>query len=290
MFERYGYPAGVPCWVDVVQPDLDATMAFYGGLFGWTFQVRTPEGAPQRYAHGRLDGLVVAGLGGPPLTEAERAGWTTYVWVDSADQSCALVEANGGRVLSPPVDIPMAGRPAVCADPSGAVFGLWEAHENRGAQMVNVPGTWNFSELNTRDPDGAEAFYGAVFGWEAEHLEMGDGQKAAMWRVPGYGEFLFERDPSIRDRQAADQAPAGFADAVALMYPLTDDGLGAGVGPHWSITFAVADADESFARATSLGATVVVPLFDTDYTRMGIIRDPQGAQLALSQYRPPSAR
>ena len=46
MLERDGYPAGVPCWVDVIQPDLDATMAFYGGLFGWSFEVRTPEGAP----------------------------------------------------------------------------------------------------------------------------------------------------------------------------------------------------------------------------------------------------
>ena len=43
MLARSGYPAGVPCWVDIVQPDLDATMAFYGGLFGWSFEVRTPE-------------------------------------------------------------------------------------------------------------------------------------------------------------------------------------------------------------------------------------------------------
>jgi uncharacterized glyoxalase superfamily protein PhnB len=50
----------------------------------------------------------------------------------------------------------------------------------------------------------------------------------------------------------------------------------------------VADADGAFARAQELGATVVVALLDTDYTRMGIVRDPQGAQLTLSEYRPPS--
>ena len=56
---------------------------------------------------------------------------------------------------------------------------------------------------------------------------------------------------------------------------------------HWGITFAVADADAAFARAVELGATEVTPLFDTDYTRMGAVQDPQGAVLTLSEYRPP---
>ena len=75
MLARNGYPAGVPCWVDIVQPDLDATMAFYGGLFGWTFEVRTPEGVVPRYTYARLDGLVVAGVGGAPAGGTDpRAG------------------------------------------------------------------------------------------------------------------------------------------------------------------------------------------------------------------------
>jgi len=286
MIERDGYPAGVPCWIDVVQPDLDATMAFYGDLFGWTYEIRTPEGVPQRYAYARVDGLIVGGLGGPPLSDAERSGWTSYVWVESTDDAIARVEPHGGTLLIPPVDIPRAGRPAVCADPEGAVFGLWQARENRGAQLVNAPGSWNFSELYTRDLGGAEGFYSAVFGWELDQLEMGGGQKAGMWRQPGYGEFLARRDPEIRERQEADDAPAGFADAVALAYPISTDGPA--TDAHWGVTFAVADADAAFARAQQLGATVVVPLLDTDYTRMGVVRDPQGAQLTLSEYRPPS--
>ena len=74
MLPRNGYPAGVPCWVDIVQPDLDATMAFYGGLFGWTFEVRTPEGVVPRYTYARLDGLVVAGVGGAPAGERRSDG------------------------------------------------------------------------------------------------------------------------------------------------------------------------------------------------------------------------
>lgn len=286
MRERDGYPPGVPCWVDLIQADLDDTMAFYGGLFDWTFQVRTPEDAPFRYAYAFLDGLVVAGVGGPPTGDANSSGWTSYVWVGSADETAAAVEANRGRVLAPPVDIPNAGRSAVCADPEGAVFGLWQAAENRGAQLVNAPGSWNFSELLTSDPDGAERFYGAVFGWVCDSFEMGAGKKAGVWRLPGYGEILAVRDPEIRERQQADQAPDGFADAVALMRSVVTGGR-ADAAARWSVTFAVADADAAFARATGLGATVITPLFDTAYTRMGTVRDPQGADFTLSEYRPP---
>jgi hypothetical protein len=286
MLARDGYPAGVPCWVDLIQADLDRTMDFYAGLFGWTFRVRTPEDAPSRYAHAVLDDLVVAGVGGPPVSGNDPSGWTSYVWVDSAEETLAAVEVSGGRVLAQPVDIPHAGRSAVCADPAGAVMGLWQAAENRGVQLVNAPGSWNFSELHTADPGSAEAFYGSVFGWEAELLETGGAQKVWMWRVPGYGDFLAARDPEIRERQQADQAPKGFEDAVALMDSVTI------AGPrdpaHWTVTFAVADADAAAARAVDLGATLVTPLFDTDYTRSGTIRDPQGATLNLSEYRPPS--
>ena len=201
----------------------------------------------------------------------------------SADDAAPAVEANGGRVLAPAVDIPRAGRVALCADPWGARFGLWQAAENRGSQLVNAPGTWNFSELHTPDPDGAERFYGAVFGWVAEPLAMGTEQPTRLLRVEGYGDFLAEHDPEIRERQAADQAPGGFADAVALL------GGEADARSTGSVIFAVADADEAFARAVKAGATVVTPLFDTQYTRMGTVEDPQGAIITLSEYRPPRA-
>lgn len=283
MLKREGYPAGVPCWIDVLQPDVAATKAFYGGLFGWEFEARTPEGAPMAYAYARKDGLLVAGVGGPPAGDGT-SGWTSYVWVDSADDTAAAVLAAGGEVLAPPVDIPRSGRVAVCADPSGAVFGLWQAAELRGAELVNAPGSWNFSDLTPGDASEAEKFYGAVFGWECDPFEMSAGDKASIWRVPGYGDFLVQRDPALRERQAANQAPNGFADAVAILSP---EPTGAGAA-RWNVTFAVADADAAFDRALSLGATVVTALFDTTYTRMGAVADPQGATFTVSEYRPPA--
>jgi predicted enzyme related to lactoylglutathione lyase len=37
MSERETYPAGVPCWVETLQPDPQAGRDFYGSLFGWEF-------------------------------------------------------------------------------------------------------------------------------------------------------------------------------------------------------------------------------------------------------------
>ena len=66
MIPRDGAIPGVPCWVDVVQPDPEAAMAFYADLFGWEYEVRTPPEAPVTYAYARKDDLLVAGVGGPP--------------------------------------------------------------------------------------------------------------------------------------------------------------------------------------------------------------------------------
>lgn len=286
MLARSSYPAGVPCWLDLLQADPDATMAFYAGLFDWTYEVRTPPQAPSRYAYARLDGLVAAAVGGPPGPR-DPSGWATYVSVASADESAEAVRAHGGSVIQAPVDIPRAGRVAHCADPQGAPIGLWEPGENHGVELVNVQGSWNFSELHTADPDGAVAFYGAVFGWVCDRMEVGPDAVAWLWRLPGYGDFLAEADPEIRERQATGLAPDGFADAVAWMEPFTPDATD-GAAAHWSVTFAVDDADAAHERAIELGASVVTPLFDTPYNRASVISDPQGAELTLSEYRPPS--
>ena len=97
-------------------------------------------------------------------------------------------------MLAEPFDV--GGRAAwrSLADPQGAAISVWQAGPHRGAQLVNEPGTWNFSELNTRDVDGARAFYGAVFGWEADPIDLGEGE-STMLRLPGYGDYLERARP-----------------------------------------------------------------------------------------------
>jgi predicted enzyme related to lactoylglutathione lyase len=283
MLERDGYPAGVPCWVDTRQPDPEAAVSFYSGLFGWELEDSAPPESPQRYFIARLRGRDVAAVGSQPEGMAGPATWNMYVWVESADETTAAAKAAGGSALMEPFDVGDSGRMAVLADPEGAAFCVWEARAHRGAQLVNEHATWNFNDLNTRDPGGAQAFYRAVFGWEATTLVTGDGG-ITMWRRPGYGDFLAERDPGLRERMAG--APEGFEDAVAWLVPMKDGQFPEGTPAHWSTTFAVDDADAIAERAEQLGGKVLAPPFDAPWVRMTVLSDPQGAVFTASKYVP----
>lgn len=258
------YPHGVPCWVDTEQPDVDAALAFYGALFGWTFEERPTPGG--RYVVASLGGQDVAAIG----TGDGQPSWTTYVAVDDVHATARGVPDLGGEVLDGPSEVGDAGEVAVVRDPQGATFRLWQAGDRLGAQRVNEPGTWNFSILRTPDPEHALHFYGPLLGWEVEP-DLG----AGMVRVDAYGEHLARTvDPGIYERQAF--APPGFADVVAGME--RDDGPA-----RFTVTFAVAERDESAARAEDVGGTVV-STYETPWTREVVVRDPQGAELTLAQF------
>ncbi len=281
------YIAGVPCWVDTTQPDPEAAVDFYGGLFGWEFEERTPPGSPGQYFVAQLRGRDVAGVGSQPEGMPPVPAWNMYVSVDSADEIAGKVKDAGGSVLTEPFDVGNAGHMAVLADPEGAPFCVWEPKEWIGAHLVNEHATWNFNELNTRDPGGAQTFYRAIFGWEATTLVTGDGG-FTMWRRPGYGDFLAERDPGIRERQAAGGAPEGFEDAVAWLIPMRDGQFSDDTPAHWSTTFAVDDADAVAEQAEKLGGTVLAPPFDAPWVRTTVLRDPQGAVFTASKFVPES--
>jgi predicted enzyme related to lactoylglutathione lyase len=283
MLERDGYPPGVPCWVDVAEPDPAAALDFYGGLFGWEFEDRMPPEAPGRYFVATLRGKDVAAIGSQPEGMPPAPAWNTYVWVESADEAAAQAKAAGGSVLTEPFDVLDAGRMAVLADTEGAAISVWQAKQHRGSQLVNEPGTWNFSGLDSRDVEGARAFYKALFGWEADDVDLG-GHEAVMFRLPGYGDYLAERDPDLRRRQADQDVPEGFEDAVAWVAPLEDENA----APQWSITFAVDDADAAAAKTAELGGKVLMPPMDAPFTRFTVLSDPQGAVFTASKYVPPS--
>ncbi len=284
MLERHRYPPGVPCWVDTEHPDPAAAATFYGGLFGWDLADRMTPEAPGRYFIAQLHGRDVAAVGSQ-ARDGRPAVWNTYIAVDSADDAVARVTAARGTTVVAPYDIPDAGRAAMFADPSGAVFGVWQADRRIGAQLVNEPGTWNWSDLSTDDPQGAGAFYTAVFGWIAEPVDMG-GAEATMWRLPGYGDFLATLEPGIRERQAESGAPTGFEDAIGWMMPLTSEQVADGVAPHWGVTFTVADTDAIAASAVALGGEVVVAPYDAGPVRSAVLSDPQGAVFSVNTFNP----
>jgi hypothetical protein len=127
------YPRGVPSWVDTEQPDVDDALRFYGGLFGWSFEDVMPPGAPGRYVIATLGGRDVCAVAGPGQ---DTAAWNTYIAVDDAGEG---------------------GRSAAFADPEGAEFRIWQARRRKGAQAVNEPATWNFSDLHTADSAAVRA-------------------------------------------------------------------------------------------------------------------------------------
>jgi uncharacterized protein len=85
---------------------------------------------------------------------------------------------------------------------------------------------------------------------------------------------------------ADEGAPPGFEDAVAWLVPMTGD-QGEDRAAHWSLTFAVDDADAVAEQAAELGGTVLAAPFDAPFVRMTVLSDPQGAVFTGSQYMPP---
>jgi len=278
MSDEDRYIPGVPCWVDTSQPDAEAAVAFYGGLFGWEFEDVMPPGSERPYFVGRLPGGDAAAVTTVPPGAPPQAVWNTYVWVADADETADKVRTAGGQVIMEG-DVGEAGRMAVFADPAGSVFRVWQPGAHRGAGVVNEHGSLNFNNLLTRDLEGARAFYGAVFGWEA--LPMGEG---GFWALPEYGDFLERRRPGMRAGMAEMGAPARFEEAVATFGAIPDDQPD--TPSHWGLTFAVNDADAIAARAEELGGRVVVPPFDAPWVRMTILADPQGATFTASQFTP----
>jgi hypothetical protein len=250
------YENGVPSWIDLGAGDLAAAKEFYGGLFGW----HTPEGPPEAGGYSVCDigGKTVAGLG-PNMNPGAPPHWSTYVNVESADDTIAKVEANGGMVYMPPMDVMEAGRMGVFADPTGAAIGLWQPREHLGAQLVNEPGTYCWSELMTDDLAGAKTFYKAVFGWDAETRGPEGPGGYTEWKVEGR---------SIGGMMA--KPPTMPADVPSF----------------WGVYFAVADTDASLLKAQGLGASVVMPAADIEPGRFAVLVDPGGAMFNLLALKP----
>jgi uncharacterized protein len=197
--------------------------------------------------------------------------WGTYIWVESADDTVARATDAGGSVIVEPFDLLDAARTAVVADPAGAVFGVWQPVGHRGGRLVNEPGAWSMSQLNTCDPDGSKAFYGAVFGWETDTFDLGEGE-VTLWRVPGY--------------VGGEPAQPVSREVVGVMLPMSGDRSRDDVAAHWSVDFWVNDVEASADRAAELGGEVVVSPMGTSVGKTAVLADSQGAVFSVSKVGP----
>ena len=276
MAELDRYIPGVPCWVDTSQPDPDGGGRVLRRAVRLGDRGRDAPGRAGQVLHGatgrrrRRRGRLAAWRARPP------AVWNTYVWVESADDAAAKVREAGGRVLIRAVRRLRLRPDGVLRRPRGRGVLRLAAGSHRGATVVNEHGSLNFNGLNTRDPERAKAFYGAVFGWSCSPwAHVG----AARLRRPPR-----EAQPGHARADGRDGAPEGFEDVVASLIPIPDDQPD--TPAHWSVTFAVDDADAIAQRATELGGTVLVPPVDAPWVRMTVIRDPQGATFTANKFVP----
>jgi uncharacterized protein len=268
MSERDGFQAGVPCWVDTWQPDIDRAVAYYTALFSWEAEETSPPGAERRHFMMSMRGRRVTGIGSPPPIPGHTPVWGTYVWVDDVDETVAKAREAGGKVILEPFDALDGGRLALLADPSGGVIAAWQVGENKGAQIVNEPSAWSMSALHTRDLEAAKAFYAAVFGWAYEEFEMG-GPPITLALVEGYVGGV-PTQPVPRSNVAV------LMDAVA-------HGIPEEVPSYWAVDFWIDDLDAALERNAELGGSVLNPPVETPAFRSAVLADPQGAAFNLSQ-------
>lgn len=239
-------------WVELASPDAAKAKSFYGSLFGWSF-VDSPAGPGMTYTRFQLRDKDVAALFEQPAEQRSQGvppHWTSYVTVESADRAAARVKELGGSVLMEPFDVMNHGRMAVCSDPTGAAFAIWEPRDHSGVQVRDEPATLCWNELATRDTAAAAKFYTALLGWKAKE------------DAGGYTEWY-----------VGDKAVAGMM-AVA---PEWGD-----VPSHWTPYFLVADCDASAQQAQELGGQLLVaPLDIPKVGRFSMVLDPQGAAFAI---------
>ncbi|MFI9720689.1 VOC family protein [Streptomyces sp. NPDC052396] len=246
------YAPGTPCWVDLMAPDQRAALEFYGDLFGWQGEPGPPEAGG--YAVCTLGGKAVAGIGPSMPREGQPAPptvWTTYLAVPDADAAARAIIENQGQVVMPAMQVLTFGRMAVVADPTEAVFGLWEAQDFGGAEVVNEPGAVIWNELNTADPGAAKRFYPAALGIAVTPMD----------NAPGY-HALKVGEQAVGGMQGLEQLPEGTPS-------------------HWLTYFAVDDADRTAEALDKAGGTVLRAPFDMIAGRMAVLRDPQGGIFAV---------
>ena len=120
-----------------------------------------------------------------------------------------------------------------------------------------VQGEFCWSELQTNDVSAAKEFYGSLFGWKSQDMDIGNGMTYTSFK---------QGDKDIGGMM---QIP----EAVKNQVP-----------PHWLNYIMVDDLDAMVEKAVSLGANICVPQTDIqDYGRFAVLTDPTGAGIALWQ-------
>ncbi|WP_073486101.1 VOC family protein [Streptoalloteichus hindustanus] len=251
MSEVTSYAQGTPCWVDLSASDREEAMDFYRELLGWDYAVGTAETG--YYTQALVDGRSVAAIYTPPPDQQQPVTWLTYLATDDTRATAEAVATHGGRLLMDVMDVMDFGTMVVAADPSGAVFGAWQAGRHIGASLVNQRGAVVWNELASRDAPAARRFYSAVFGVEIS--------------------------PPVSDQFDYTTFRADDREVGGIM--TMDAGWPAQLPSQWQVYFATPDVDAALRVVESRGGGVFHGPLDSPHGRTAAVRDPQGALFSL---------
>ncbi len=243
-------PRGYPTWIDLVTSDLEGAKRFYQQIFGWEYVDTGAEFGHYNMAH--IRGHNAAGMNALQPGQEMPPAWTIYLASADIDADVARVRELGGQVYFEPMTVGDSGRMAVCADPTGAAFGLWQAINHIGAAIEGEPGGMVWCEVNTPDAAAACDFYGKLFALTPQKME-------------GMEYFIMHH---------GDEMVSGV---------LQMDAQWEGIPPHWMGYFGVENTDATLEKVVACGGKVAVPAFDTPYGRMAVISDPAGAVISIAQ-------
>jgi predicted enzyme related to lactoylglutathione lyase len=244
-------PEGMPCWADAMFSDLEGAKSFYGDVLGWTFGEASTEygNYTQAYANGKAVAAVV-----PPMPGQEgQSAWCLYFASPDVAAVAGRIRDNGGAVLMEPMQVGEFGSMLLARDPSGVVFGAWQAGTHEGFEAKAEPGAYCWAEVFTREPEKSDAFFPAVFRYTAKQLE----DEAIDFRLFYLGE-----------------------DAVLGRMQMTDD-FPPEDPPYVNVYFTVEDCDAAVAKATERGGVLRFGPMDTPFGRFAVLTDPQGAAFSV---------
>jgi predicted enzyme related to lactoylglutathione lyase len=236
---------GEPIWLELASTDPERSLAFYGGLLGWTAD---PSDSLDGAATLRLKRDFVARL--VPMPDD---GWIVYLKVPDAGAAAAAVRSQGGGLELGPATVDDLGVLVIATDPTGARVGFWQPGTHPGFEVENAPGAPAWFELHTLDFAAAVPFYRTVAGWQP--VSMGDSDE---FRMVVHGE------PGA--------ARVGIYDAARD--DLDDESA-------WMPYFAVTDTDAAAARIRELGGALLDHPVDTPYGRVAHATDPLGTLFTI---------
>lgn len=131
------------CWFDLATSDAAAAEGFYGQLFGWAALPQVVHGGS--FTRLQVEGRDIASLYPLPLAQV-KAGvpshWTPYVRVAEVDAAVLRAISLGAAQVIQPFLISGIARIALLADPTGALFGLFEPVNGAEEEKRHGPNRW----------------------------------------------------------------------------------------------------------------------------------------------------